>query len=59
MLTKDIKNVDPMACEIALNEIPESVSRNFEADEYVANYFGWECYQRWLAAKQAKADDKK
>ena len=47
MIKKDEVKVDTIACEICLDEIPNSVNQNAEADEYVSNYCGLECYQVW------------
>lgn len=47
MIEKDDVKVDLIACEVCLEEIPDSVNQNAEADEYVSNYCGLECYQLW------------
>jgi len=47
MIDKNVVKVDTVACEICLEEIPNSVNQNAEADEYVSNYCGLECYQLW------------
>lgn len=38
---------DNIACSICLNEIPESVAANSEADEYTQHFCGIECYSQW------------
>lgn len=40
--------VETISCHECLTEIPGSVSRNGEADEYVYNYCGLDCYDKWL-----------
>lgn len=47
MIDKNDVKVDTVACEVCLEEIPNSVNQNAEADEYVSNYCGLECYQIW------------
>ena len=47
MIKKDEVKVDTIACKTCLDEIPNSVNQNAEADEYVSNYCGLECYQVW------------
>lgn len=42
-----IANTQTIPCEICLEEIPTTVNQNAEADEYVSNYCGLECYQQW------------
>jgi len=36
-----------LACEICLEEIPESVANSQEADEYTQHFCGIECYSIW------------
>ena len=38
---------ETIPCKTCLNDIPDTVHRNAEADEYVANYCGLDCYQLW------------
>lgn len=47
MTNKDPAQVETIACEVCLEEIPNTVNQNAEADEYVSNYCGLECYQQW------------
>ena len=58
MIEREDVKVDLIACEICLEEIPDSVNQNAEADEYVSNYCGLECYQLWRD-KQKKEDTEK
>ncbi len=36
-----------LSCEVCLQEIPASVADHAEADDYVANLCGLNCYQQW------------
>ena len=36
-----------LACQICLEEIPESAGNNHEADEYTQHFCGIECYSVW------------
>ena len=56
MNDKNVKNPEPIPCEVCLSEIPDTVSASAEADEYVSGYCGLECYQQWLE-QQAKKDE--
>lgn len=47
METSKTNQVETIACNICLDEIPNTVNQNAEADEYVSNYCGLECYQQW------------
>lgn len=35
-------------CEICLKEIPASEARVSEAQDYVANFCGLKCYEKWI-----------
>ena len=52
--SKNIVKVDTIACATCLEEIPRSVKKNAEADEYVSNYCGLDCYQKWLGVNTKK-----
>lgn len=47
MTTKNDIQPETISCDVCLNEIPNTVNQNAEADEYVSNYCGLECYQQW------------
>ncbi|HFE39038.1 MAG TPA: DUF3330 domain-containing protein [Gammaproteobacteria bacterium] len=49
--SRNIVNVDTIECATCLEEIPKSVHKNAEADEYVSNYCGLDCYQVWSEKK--------
>jgi len=52
MIDKTTTQVETISCDICLQEIPDSVNQNAEADEYVSNYCGLECYQQWRDKQQ-------
>lgn len=37
-----------LSCEICLTSVPTSEAGNIEGEEYVAFFFGLECYEQWL-----------
>lgn len=43
---EEISEVDLVACEIFLQEVPLSDSMP-ETDDYVAHFGGLECYEQW------------
>ena len=43
-----------VACSICLEEIPESVAMNSEADEYAQYFCGIECYDKWRVLKDSQ-----
>jgi len=47
MIDKNPTPVETISCDVCLSEIPQTVNKNAEADEYVSNYCGLECYQQW------------
>ena len=55
MIDKNNIQTETISCDICLEEIPTTVNQNAEADEYVSNYCGLECYQQWKD-KQAKLE---
>ena len=57
MTDKITKNPETIPCEVCMSEIPDSVSFNAEADEYVSSYCGLECYQQWLEKKEKEATE--
>lgn len=36
-----------IACEICLREVPLSEAENPEAEDYVAHFWGLECFEIW------------
>lgn len=41
--------LDLVPCEVCMKEIPRSVARSAEADDYVVYFCGLECYEDWAA----------
>ncbi len=40
-------NVERVACEVCLKEIPKSEAMVAEATDYVLHFCGLECYAKW------------
>lgn len=57
-MTKDKKltEVELIACEICLKEVPLDDSTSPETEDYVAHFCGLECYEQWKA-QDVKADE--
>jgi hypothetical protein len=56
MATKIIpKEPESVACKVCLEEIPQSVSKSHEANEYAQHFCGIECYTLWKK-EQEQAD---
>ena len=47
--------IERIACEICLKEIPVSEATSEEASDYVTYFCGLDCYEKWK--KQAGEDD--
>ncbi|MDH3342980.1 MAG: DUF3330 domain-containing protein [Gammaproteobacteria bacterium] len=47
--------IENVSCEICLREVPHSESQNAEVDDYVVNFCGLECYEKW---QEQKAEEK-
>ncbi len=43
----DFSEVDLIACEFCLLEVPLTDALTPETDDYVAHYCGLECYEQW------------
>ncbi|WP_455211756.1 DUF3330 domain-containing protein [Kaarinaea lacus] len=41
------KEPDNVACQICLDEIPQSVAISHEADDYTQHFCGIKCYSLW------------
>jgi hypothetical protein len=44
----------PVACSICLHDIPLSEQHIAEAQDYIAFYFGLECYTLWCQQDEEK-----
>jgi len=50
---------EKVSCEICLKEIPLSEAKRFEAEDYVANFCGLDCYATWKQlSEESKRHDK-
>jgi hypothetical protein len=47
-----------VSCETCLKEIPASVARSPEGEEYIHHFCGLECYRRWQEEKMTAGDAK-
>ena len=45
--TPTSEELDKVACDTCLTEIPKSVAMSSEADEYTQYFCGTECYTKW------------
>ena len=51
---------EKISCEVCQKEIPLSEAKRFEAEDYVANFCGLDCYSAWKQRSEAeKQQDKK
>ena len=51
-----IENEPLLSCDICLTDVPISEAGCMESEEYVAFYFGLECYEQWLRQKEKQGD---
>ncbi|MGH8614260.1 MAG: DUF3330 domain-containing protein [Gammaproteobacteria bacterium] len=49
-------DVERVACEVCLKEVPRSEATVAEATDYVVYFCGLDCYQKWKS-RGAKSDD--
>jgi len=49
--------VELVSCEICLKEVPVNEATHPEADDYVVNFCGLECYEQWKS-QDKNPDDK-
>jgi hypothetical protein len=50
-------DVERVACEVCLKEVPKSEATVPEATDYVVYFCGLDCYERWKS-QNAKPNDK-
>jgi Domain of unknown function (DUF3330) len=48
--------LESVACEICLKEIPQDEAQNVETVDYVAHFCGLECYEKWMS-QDVKPED--
>jgi hypothetical protein len=46
-----------VSCEICLTQVPASEAQSAEAADYVANFCGVECYQKWREQQKSAKQD--
>lgn len=46
-MTADVEQLELVACEVCLKEVPKSEAAVSEATDYVAYFCGLDCYQKW------------
>ena len=46
-LNETRSDIEMVACDICLKEIPVSEARSCEATDYVIHFCGLECYEKW------------
>jgi hypothetical protein len=50
---------EKVSCEVCQKEIPLSEAKRFEAEDYVVNFCGLDCYATWKQRSEAtKPQDK-
>jgi hypothetical protein len=50
MTTKDKPvELESVACEVCLKEVPPGEGQNIETADYVAYFCGLECYEKWMS----------
>jgi hypothetical protein len=54
--TPSPKEEDLVACQVCLTEIPLSVAKSQEAEEYTLHFCGIECYDKWKAAQEDREE---
>lgn len=48
-ISKDKRDkIELLSCEVCLKEVPASVAFSCEGDDYVFNFCGIECHDKWL-----------
>ena len=51
-----IQNEELLSCDICLEAVPVSEAGNLEGEEYVAFFFGLECYEQWLKQQSSNKE---
>ena len=51
---KQPAEIKSVPCEVCLKEIPQSEAKVVEVDDYVANFCGLECYEKWQKEEAKK-----
>ncbi len=56
-MDKQLPEVELVACDICLKEVPLSEATTPEAVDYVAHFCGLECYSQWQKKSESKPDE--
>jgi hypothetical protein len=53
-MSEKFEPIEPeiVACEVCLKEIPESVAKSMEGEDYIHHFCGLECFEKWKDDKQ-------
>jgi hypothetical protein len=54
--TDKLINVERVACEVCLKELPKSEATVSEVTDYVVYFCGLDCHEKWKS-QRAKLDD--
>jgi hypothetical protein len=57
-MDKQLPEVELVACDICLKEVPFSEAQIPEAVDYVAHFCGLECYAKWQKERQEEDGQK-
>ena len=49
-------DIEMVACNVCLKEIPLSEAKSTEASDYVVHYCSLDCFEKWKAQNSKKAD---
>lgn len=52
-----VVELQQVACEVCLKEVPASEATVPEATDYVVYFCGLDCYQKWKKQRQAPDDE--
>lgn len=60
-MTKEDKPIDVelIACEVCMKELPKSEALVAEATDYVVYFCGLDCYERWKSQRSKPGDQAK
>ncbi len=57
MANHDENEIQKVPCKVCLKEIPISVAKMEEANEYVQYFCGAECYNKWKTQEDSSDDE--
>ena len=50
----NLNEVEQVACEICIKEVPKSEAQSSEASDYVLYFCGIDCYEKWQEEDDSK-----